>query len=316
VLTRPCAACPQMNNLPHVKALLEAGALPDAADIYGDTPLHMAVSYGHYECIKLFADIIDSESFTRTLATHNMYGQRPIDMAQVCFQVCCAACPLLGACLPFPGSLTLSLPQLMPKLITNACIRAFQRTPMQDPLCRIELRKAVLKVQRTIETPFMRIGLNTEEKSIVRAFSRTSSMRSNASDTFSRTASGAKDHAQISRAPSSGPAEAPSARAPAPAGGSAGNASGAGAAFARAPSHSDAPQEAAAPALRSAHWSSLQEPEVNEDIGDVVWAADLKRPKRCYPTSITPFTGLPYASPVVFEDEYEDAGSGGQDAER
>ena len=171
---------------------------------------------------------------------------------------------------------------------------------MQDPLCRIELRKGVLEVQRTIETPFMRVGLNTEEKAIVRAPSRTSSIRSNTSDTFSRTASGAQNQGQISRAPSS---DAVEARAPAHSGGISGNISGAGAGFGRAPSHADAPQAAAPPALQSAHWSSLQEPEVNADIGDVTWAADQKRPKRCYPTSITPFTGPPYASPVVFVDD-------------
>jgi hypothetical protein len=65
----------------------------------------------------------------------------------------------------------------------------------------MELRKAVLKVQRSIETPFMRIGLNTEEKAIVRAFSRTTSVVSKSSDTFSRAASGTKDAGQASQAP-------------------------------------------------------------------------------------------------------------------
>jgi ankyrin repeat protein len=74
-----------MNHGSHVKALLEAGALPDAVDIYGDTPLHMAVSYGYSDLIPIFVRLVDRESLTRTLATHNMYGQRPIDMAQVRF---------------------------------------------------------------------------------------------------------------------------------------------------------------------------------------------------------------------------------------
>ena len=78
-------AHPQMNHGSHVKALLEAGALPDAVDIYGDTPLHMAVSYGYSDLIPIFVSLVDPESLTRTLGTHNMYGQRPIDMAQVCF---------------------------------------------------------------------------------------------------------------------------------------------------------------------------------------------------------------------------------------
>ena len=127
-------AC-QMNNEGHVKSLLEHGALPDAADIYGDTPLHMAVAYGHYESIRHFADILaerDPETLVRTLATHNMFGQRPIDLAQ-------------------------------------------------DPMCRIELRKATLRLGRTIETSFMRIGIKSGQKILIDALSQTSS--------FSRTAS-------------------------------------------------------------------------------------------------------------------------------
>lgn len=127
----------------------------------------------------------------------------------------------------------------------------------------MELRKAVLKVQRTIDTPFMRIGLNTEEKAIVRAFSRTSSVRSKSSDTFSRAASGTKDAGQASQAPLS---------------------------------------QAPLPYLPSPRWALLQEEEERQDIGDVFFAADLERPQRSYPTSMTPLTGPPYASPVEFED--------------
>jgi hypothetical protein len=128
-------AC-QVNNDSHVKSLLEHGALPDAADIYGDTPLHMAVAYGHHETIKHFTDILaerDPDTLVRTLATHNMFGQRPTDLAQ-------------------------------------------------DPMCRVELRKAILRLGRTIETPFMRIGIKSGQKMLVEhAFSQTNSVSRTAS---------------------------------------------------------------------------------------------------------------------------------------
>jgi hypothetical protein len=98
---------PQMNHGSHVKALLEAGALPDAVDIYGDTALHMAVSYGYSDLIPIFVSRIDPQSLVRTLGTHNMYGQRPIDMAQVRFV------PSLSPVAPapsIPSPLTPSLP--------------------------------------------------------------------------------------------------------------------------------------------------------------------------------------------------------------
>ena len=37
----------------------------------------------HHESIKHFVDILDAETLVRTLATHNMFGQRPVDLAQV-----------------------------------------------------------------------------------------------------------------------------------------------------------------------------------------------------------------------------------------
>jgi len=33
-------------------------------------------------------------------------------------------------------------------------------------MCRIELRKAVLKIDRCVETPFMRVGLDAQEQVI------------------------------------------------------------------------------------------------------------------------------------------------------
>ena len=113
----------QLNHEWHVKSLLEAGALADATDIYGDTPLHMAVAYGYHECLKHFTDILDDETLTRTLATHNMYGQRPMDLAH-------------------------------------------------DPRCRSELRRAVVKVGRSVETCFMRVGLSREETVIAQVLSQ------------------------------------------------------------------------------------------------------------------------------------------------
>jgi hypothetical protein len=46
---------------------------------------------------------------------------------------------------------------------------------------------------------------------------------------------------------------------------------------------------------------ALEEEEPDPDIGDIYFDADQHRPKRSYPTSVTPYTAPPYAAPVVFE---------------
>ena len=227
-------AC-QMNYDWHVKSMLEAGALADAADINGDTPLHMAVAFGHHECIKHFTQVLDVESLTRALATHNMYGQRPIDLAQ-------------------------------------------------DPMCRIELRKAILKVERSIETPFMRIGLAklSQEEQEAKAFSRTSS-----AGQFSRAQSaqtrGDTFHRELSGGDASiGPASGP-------------------------------------------RWESLdmEEKDLRQDVGDIVYNAELERPKRSFPTTWTPYVGPPYAHMVQVDnvlaqedadEEHPGNRAGGQDS--
>ena len=221
-------AC-QMNHVSHVKTLLEAGCLPDAADIYGDTPLHMAVAYSNYQCIQHFANILEPEVLARTLATHNMYGQRPMDLAQ-------------------------------------------------DPMVRAELRKAILKIQRTLETPFMRIGLKRQEKVIATVFSRAGS---DASVRFSRT-------------PSTSGTEIPDRFVRA----SSQEKEGFAHSASKAPEGKHTIASSSADAGAAPAWHPLEEDEQRPDIGDVFFDALMHRPTRNYPTSITPFTGPPYAHKV------------------
>jgi hypothetical protein len=51
--------------------------------------------------------------------------------------------------------------------------------------------------------------------------------------------------------------------------------------------------------LDDANWAAFEEEEeANPDVGDIFFDADMHRPKRSYPTTVTPYVGPPYAHEV------------------
>ena len=52
-----------------------------------------------------------------------------------------------------------------------------------------------------------------------------------------------------------------------------------------------------------------QDQQQGEDIGDVLFDADMNRPKRSYPSSLTPYVGPPYAHEVVFVNRHQSVSS-------
>lgn len=52
-----------------------------------------------------------------------------------------------------------------------------------------------------------------------------------------------------------------------------------------------------------------QDHQQGEDIGDVFFDADMNRPKRSYPSSLTPYVGPPYAHEVMFVNQHQSVSS-------
>ena len=67
----------------------------------------------------------------------------------------------------------------------------------------------------------------------------------------------------------------------------------------------------------------MEENDLRQDVGDIVYNAELERPKRSFPTTWTPYVGPPYAHKVQVDnvlaqedadEEHPGNGAGGQDS--
>jgi hypothetical protein len=64
-----------------VGLLLKKGALPQARDNDGNTALHVAVGHGNVRCVEAFIENAPKDAVKEAIATVNMRGQRPFDLA-------------------------------------------------------------------------------------------------------------------------------------------------------------------------------------------------------------------------------------------